>query len=178
MFKLPKRKAVPIATPQNRPFPICWTAPSKASKRLEQRNWGYELNVERRPYQDLWQKVNQKIKIDKNFKKHKILCANIGGHFEYQPESSPTWQWSKTQGQANSLVATVEKVKVLEWPSHSPDFNRIEPLWGEHAIDVRQPKNLLDLEAFCQDEWAALSPEKLNMPHPQQSQKTASRHWC
>lgn len=56
-----------------------------------------------------------------------------------------------------------KKVKVLEWPSQSPDLNIIEPLWGDlkRAVHARQPKNLQDLEAFCQEEWAALPSEKI-----------------
>lgn len=55
------------------------------------------------------------------------------------------------------------KVKVLEWPSQSPDLNIIEPLWGDlkRAVHARQPKNLQELEAFCQEEWAALPSEKI-----------------
>lgn len=55
------------------------------------------------------------------------------------------------------------KVKVLEWPSQSPDLSIIEPLWGhlKHVVHTSQPKNLLELEAFCQEEWAALPSEKI-----------------
>ena len=55
-------------------------------------------------------------------------------------------------------MATAEKKKILEWPSQSPDLNIIEPLWGDlkRAVFAIQPKNLGDLEAFCQEEWASL----------------------
>ncbi|XP_061652458.1 39S ribosomal protein L37, mitochondrial isoform X3 [Phyllopteryx taeniolatus] len=55
------------------------------------------------------------------------------------------------------------KVKVLEWSSQSPDLNIIEPLWEDLkcAIHTRQPKNLQELEAFCQGEWVALPSEKI-----------------
>lgn len=55
------------------------------------------------------------------------------------------------------------KVKVLEWPSQSPDLNIIEPLWEDLkcAVHTKQPKNLQELEAFCQEEWAALPSEKI-----------------
>lgn len=56
-----------------------------------------------------------------------------------------------------------KKVKVLEWPSQSPDLNFIEPLWGDLKCKVhsRRPKTLHDLGAFCQDEWAAIRPAKI-----------------
>ncbi|CAJ0927775.1 unnamed protein product [Ranitomeya imitator] len=60
------------------------------------------------------------------------------------------------------------KVKVLEWPSQTLDLNIIEPLWGDlkHAVHARQHRNLQELEAFCQEEWAALPPEKIkNLIH-------------
>ncbi|KAK3566526.1 hypothetical protein QTP86_034032 [Hemibagrus guttatus] len=42
-------------------------------------------------------------------------------------------------------------IKVLEWPSQSPDLN----LWRELKVRVakRQPRNLNDLERICKEEW-------------------------
>ena len=48
------------------------------------------------------------------------------------------------------------KVKILEWPSLSPDLNPIENLWAElkKHVRARRPTNLTQLHKLCQKEWA------------------------
>ena len=52
------------------------------------------------------------------------------------------------------------KVKVLEWPSQSPDLNLIEHLWAElkKRVRARRPTNLIQLYQFCQEEWTKIRP--------------------
>jgi transposase len=59
-----------------------------------------------------------------------------------------------------------DKVKVLEWPSQSPDLNTIESLWAElkKCVRARRPTNLIQLHQHCQEEWAKIHPTYCGKP--------------
>ena len=52
------------------------------------------------------------------------------------------------------------QVKVLEWPSQSPDLNPIEHFWAElkMCLRARRPTNLTQLHQLCQEKWAKIHP--------------------
>ncbi len=65
--------------------------------------------------------------------------------------------WARTQ--KHTAKATTEwlkkkHIKVLEWPSQSPNLSPIEKLWRELKVRVakRQHWNLNDLERICKEE--------------------------
>uniref|UniRef100_A0A8C5DSB5 Transposase n=1 Tax=Gouania willdenowi TaxID=441366 RepID=A0A8C5DSB5_GOUWI len=55
------------------------------------------------------------------------------------------------------------KLKVLEWPSQSPDLNIIENLWVDlkRAVHARPPRNIAELEAFCKEEWGKITNNRI-----------------
>ena len=55
-----------------------------------------------------------------------------------------------------------KKIRLLEWPSQSPDLNPIEMLWHDlkRAVHTRHPKNIAELKQFCKEEWSKIPPDR------------------
>ena len=64
---------------------------------------------------------------------------------KHTAKTTKKWLWDKS-------------LNVLEWPSQSPDLNRIEHLWRDLKIAVQRcsPSNMTDLERLCREEWEKL----------------------
>ena len=55
-----------------------------------------------------------------------------------------------------------KKIRLLEWPSQSPDPKVIEMLWHDlkRAIHTRHPRNIAELKQFCTEEWSKIPPDR------------------
>ncbi|KAI4872079.1 hypothetical protein NFI96_008296 [Prochilodus magdalenae] len=83
-----------------------------------------------------------------------VRALKMGRGWVFQHDNDP----KNTQpGQLKSGLRR-KHLKVLEWPSQSPDLNPIENLWRELKVRVaqRQPRNLKALEEICMEEWAKI----------------------
>ncbi len=84
---------------------------------------------------------------------HSVRALKMGRGWVFQHDNDSK-QWARETKE----WLHKKQLKVLEWPSQSPDLNPIENLWRELKLRVaqRQPQNLKDLEKTCMEEWAKI----------------------
>jgi hypothetical protein len=85
------------------------------------------------------------VDILKQHLKTSVRKLKLGRKWGFQMDNDPKYtskvvaKWPKDN-----------KVKVLEWPSQSPDLNL------KKRVRARRPTNLIHLHQLCQEEWAKI----------------------
>ena len=54
--------------------------------------------------------------------------------------------------------------EIIDWPSNSSDLNPIKNIWSivKRNVEMRLPKNILELEQFMIEEWDKIPNKVLN----------------
>ena len=81
-----------------------------------------------------------------------VSALKLGHGWVFQHDNDP-----KHTAKATKEWLKKKHIKVLEWPSQSPDLN----LWSElkPRVAKRQPRNLKDLEKICKEECTKIPPK-------------------
>ena len=77
----------------------------------------------------------------------------LGRRFTFQQENDP-----KHTAKTKQEKLQDKSLKILEWPSQSPELNPIEHLWRDLKIALQRPSpsNLKELKRICREEWEKL----------------------
>ena len=78
-----------------------------------------------------------------------------------------SWMMQQDNNPKHRRKSTTEwlqqkKIRLLVWPSQSPDLNPIEMLWHDlkSTVPPRHPKNIAELKQFCKEEWSKIPPDR------------------
>ena len=106
-----------------------------------------------------------------------ILEANVNGEKycetirKFLTDNPPPQNWIFQQDNAPAHTSRVVKnyfeevgVRLLPWPSKSPDLNPIEHVWDflGRKVAARVPMNLMQLRNFLGEEWNQIPQDYLN----------------
>uniref|UniRef100_A0AAZ3SWQ8 Tc1-like transposase DDE domain-containing protein n=1 Tax=Oncorhynchus tshawytscha TaxID=74940 RepID=A0AAZ3SWQ8_ONCTS len=100
-------------------------------------------------------RMEKYVNIMKQHLKTSVRKLKLGHKWVFQMDNDP-----KHTSKVVAKLLKDNKVKILEWPSQSPDLNPLEKLWAElkKCMRARRPTNLNPLHQLCQDEWAKIYP--------------------
>ena len=111
----------------------------------------------RRPYIEGTMNLNDYQKILRENASPSVRNLRLGRDWILLQVNDPKHTSKSTQD-----WSTKKKLKALEWPSQTPDLNPIEMLWFDpkRALHARKPSNLKELQTFCDEECAKISPDR------------------
>ena len=93
------------------------------------------------------------VDILKQHLKTSVRKLKLGRKWVFQMDNDP-----KHTSEVVAKWLQDSKVKVLEWPSPSPDLNPIDNMRAEQKkhVSAKRPTNLTQLHQLCQEEWAKI----------------------
>ncbi len=77
-----------------------------------------------------------------------ILKQRLGRRAVFQHDNDP-----KNTSKTTTALLKKLMVKVMDWPSMSPDLNPIEHMWGKRKVEERKVSNIHQLRDVIMEEW-------------------------